>query len=49
MSRLDSAWKLSSDLMTVDELKLKIEKHSELKTIKIIEDIATTTIIAQKN
>lgn len=48
MSRLDSAWKLSSDLMTVDELKSRIEKHSELKTMKIIEDIATTTIISQK-
>jgi hypothetical protein len=48
MSRQDSAWNLSSDLMTVDELKMRIEKHSELKTIKVIEDIATTTIISLK-
>ena len=49
MSRQDSAWKLSSDLMTVDDLKMKIEKESELKIIEIVEDIATTTIISQKN
>ncbi len=48
MSRQDTVWDISSDLITIDELKGKIEENAELKILKVIEDIATTIVVTQK-